>query len=285
MAATNISVWAYNIGGASEPFRVKGLVQAGSTQAIKKGELCTWNETSGYWQPISAAADIYYLLAFADEEISSITAPAARYSTFIVPRPDDVFSIELAAAASIALQANYEPTGTNSQTATLDADGDPVFCSVGDANYPTTAAYAGTSIASASHGLFTMNPQYSYYKALVRDGTTHKKVISVTADVTLLAEWSGAVVHSVSATAAYVVSLPTSPPLGTHFYIVCGSANALSVNPGTGSVLIAGDTCGASQNFSFTDEADFASLVAVGANQWIAFASISGTNSEITIAT
>ena len=201
---------------------------------------------------------------------------------FIVPRPDDVFSIELAAAAAVAIGANYEPTGTNTQTATLDADGDAVFCSVGDSNYPNAVEWGGTTVLSESHGLFTMNPQFSYYKKLVRDGTTHKKLISVTADITLLEEWSGAVVHSVSATKTCTITLPASPPIGTFFDIVCGAAQQLNVE-NTGSIIIAGDTVDATEYFHFTDEGDFCRLVCCGANQWIAVNSMGGANSEIVI--
>lgn len=283
MAAVNLSPWKYSLEGATEPLVLKGQVQAGATQAIKEGELCTFNETSGYWQPISAAADIKWVLAFANEEISALTAPSARYSTFVIPRPGDVFEIELAAAASIEIGHNYEPTGTNTQTATLDADGEAVFSSVGDSNYPPAAAYNGTTLLSASHGLFTMNPEFSYYKRIVRHD--HLKVISITAATTLLEEWSGAVIHNTAATASYAITLPATAPIGTHYYFAIGSANALQIEDTAGTIAIKGGVQASSKYVSVTDEGDFIHLVSLGANTWIAISSISGADGDITVET
>jgi len=285
MAATNISAWAGNLDGATEPLLIKGLIQAGSTQAIKVGELVTWNETSGYWIPISAASDAQrYLLGFANEEISTLTASAARYTTIIVPRPADVFSIELASAASVEFGANYIPTGSNSQTATLDADGLPVFNSVGDANYPVATNYGGTTVASESHGLFTVNPEYSYYRRLVRLNT-HKKVITVGAALTLLDEWSGAIIVNTGATTAYQVDLPQNCATGTYFIFTATAAQALRVHSAGGGIYIKGGKQADSKYVGVADEGEFIHVVHVGSNDWVAYASPTGEETGIAVET
>jgi len=285
MAAVNLAVWHHNIGGATEPYLIKGLVQAASTQAIKQGELCTWNNTTGYWTPADAAADTLYNLAFAAEEINTINTPAARYSTFIVPRPEDVFEIELLAAASIALEANYEPTGTDSQTATLDADGEAVFCSVGDSNYPNAEKYGGTSITSVSHGLFTMNAAFSYYKNLVRNGQTHMKVIVVTAAKTLLKEWSGALIINTGATAAALIELPQDAPIGCNFRFTATAAQALQIHSTGGGIIVKGEKQADSKYVAIDDEGDFIHVVCLGAMDWLAYTSITGTETAIAVET
>jgi hypothetical protein len=275
--------WKYNLDGATQPLVVRGLVQDGSTQAIKSGELLNWNETSGYWAPVDAAADILYNLGFSEGEIDSDNAPAARYARIIIARPGDVFEIPLAAAAAVELGHNYEPTGTNSQTATLDADGDPVFCQVGQSNYPEAMKKGGTTVASIANGFFTMNKMYSYYKQMVRDGTTHMRVIGVTAATTLLEEWSGALIHNISATTDRQVDLPQNCPIGTFFRFVAGSANAMQVHSAGGGIIVKGGKQADSKICSVTDEGDFLHVVCVGVNDWLSFSNIGGADSEITV--
>ncbi len=283
MAATNLYPWVRNLDGATDPLVILGKVQAGATQAIKQGELVTWNETSGYFEPIDAAADIKYNLAFAGEEVSKLNTPQAGYRHIIVPRPADVFEIELAAAAAIEVGHNYEPTGTNSQTATLDADGDPVFNAVGQANYPGREKYAGTTIQSASHGLFTVNIAYSYYRQLVPPQGMFLKVLTVTAALTLKEEWSGMLVHNLGASGAVQVDLPQNCRIGTNFFFACAADQELRIHSAGGGIYVKGDKQADSKYVSVTDIGDFVHVVCLGANDWLAYSSISGADADITV--
>ena len=85
MAAVNKFPFVKNLRGA-EMLVFPGKVQAGSTQAIKAGEICTFNETAGYFVPVDAVADRHYSLAIAYEEQKA--ADLARYMNFIALRPN-----------------------------------------------------------------------------------------------------------------------------------------------------------------------------------------------------
>ena len=226
-----------------------------------------------------------YLLGFCDEDISTLTAPAARYAMFVVPRPEDVFAIELAAAAAVAIGANYIATGSNSQTATVDADGEPVFNSVGDANYPIAAKYGGTTVASESHGLFTMNPEFSYYKKLVPLAGAYKKVLTIGAATTLKEEWSGAIIHNLGATTSYQCELPQNCRKGTTFYFVASAAQALRAHSTGGGIIIKGGKQADSKYVGVNDEGDFFQVVHIGENDWLAFAGLNGTETQIAVET
>ena len=95
MAAVNLYPWVRNLNGTDKPLILPGKVQAGSTAAIKRGEICTFNETSGYFIPANAVADSQYSLAIANEEQKS--TDLERYMEFIMLRKEDVFEITLAA--------------------------------------------------------------------------------------------------------------------------------------------------------------------------------------------
>ncbi len=278
--ADNMDVFRGNLRGLPA-ILISGLVQAGSTAAIKKGELLTWNETAGYFIPISAAADAAeWLLAFANEEIDSDNTPAARYAEILVPGPEDLLEIPLAAAAAIEVGHNYVPTGTNSQTATLDADGYPVFTAVGQGNYPRPNKWAGTTVRSQANGLFTMNYEYSYYKRLVKMPGERMKVLTLGGATTLLEEWSGAIV---TVSTAAELALPQNCPIGTHFHFVVSTAANLDVVSAGGGVYIKGAKQADDKYIRVADEGDFMHLVHIGSNDWVAVSSISGADGDITV--
>ena len=93
--ATNKSPWRMNVGGDNKPFRVLLPVAAGSSQAIKRGEICTYSWASDAATPASAGNSA---LVIADREQKA--DDKARMIEFIVPRPDDVFEFDLASAAA-----------------------------------------------------------------------------------------------------------------------------------------------------------------------------------------
>src|SRR4030042_6719506 len=105
MAAVNKDPYQYTKGGG-QPHTFLGLVQAGATQAIKVGEICTWDETTGYFIPVDAVADHRYPLVIAKEEQKAAgrgELTKARYIEFYSLHPDDVFEFALAASGPIAV--------------------------------------------------------------------------------------------------------------------------------------------------------------------------------------
>lgn len=275
--AVNKSPWIKNLSGQVAPLTFPGKVQAGSTQAIKRGEICTYDETSGYFIPANAVADRRYSLAIANEEQKA--DGLARYMEFVALRPDDVFEFALDAAAQIELGDGLELTASDSQKLTRDIDGDCVAFSVGLDNYPES----GTTLLSRSYGQVIFNPVYSYWCQRVLKNNL-KKVISTATDLTLKVEDCGAIVMT---TDTATITLPASNvPIGWNVSIVCCAAAVCSIDPkpDTAGIIIKGAGPHTAGNaVSFTDEGDFAELVWDGTN-WVAFTSISGADGDITLA-
>lgn len=274
MTAVNLYPWVRSNAGASAPYVFPGKVQAGSTQEIKRGEICVFNETSGYWVPVNAVADAVYNLAIANEEQKS--DGLERYMEFIAPREDDVFEFVLAAAGQRSIGDILTLTASDSQKLTYDVDGVPVATITGFQNYPEE----GTTHLSISYAEVSFLPVVShYYKTIV--GRSLKKIITTAADLTLKAEDIGAVVH---VTAAKTVTAPSNVPAGWWFDMVVGSDNAavFDPKPDTACVYIAGAKQAAGKYISMTDIADFARFIFNGTD-WIAVFSISGADGDITV--
>lgn len=169
------------------PHTFLGLVQAGSTQAIKIGEICTWNETTGYFVPIDAVADHRYPLAIAREEQKAAVGRtgelnAARYMEFYSCHPEDIFEFAIAAAAGVIPGDPYTLTATTTQTLTAAAGAFPVAFVADDDHFPQEI---NTTIRSVSYAQFTFNPVSSYWgyrwgKGLT-GGSGGRKVIAITA--------------------------------------------------------------------------------------------------------
>lgn len=274
--AVNKSPWLKNLSGAVVPIVFPGKVQAGSTAAIKRGELCTYDETTGYFIPANAVADRRYSLAIANEEQKA--DGLARYMEFIALRPDDVFEFALDAAAQIELGDGLELTASDSQKLTRDIDGDCIAFYVGVDNYPDV----GTTIQSRSYGQVVFNSVYSYWcQRVLKDKL--KKVISTAASITLKVEDCGAIV---CVTDTATITLPeANVPIGWNVSLVDCAAVVMSVDPkpDTAGVIIKGagpHTAG--HTVTVTDEGDFMELVWDGTN-WVAFTSISGADGDITL--
>jgi len=182
--AENLAPFVRNKYGAKESI-FPGKVQVGSTQAIKRGEICCYNKTAGYWEPVSVAADgNLYKLAISNEEQKS-TDPA-RFIEFIAPKPGDEFEFEIAAARQVAQGDGFILTAANSQKLTYSGAAVPVFIACGDDNYPET----GTTLTSKTRAIVEMNPLCSI--AQVMQGALQKRnVETVAADRTLTCEDSG----------------------------------------------------------------------------------------------
>src|SRR5581483_10729291 len=97
MAATNLGcTWKFNLFGRNAPFKFPLNFSAGSSQAIKSGEIL---DLSGA-NPVPLASDkaMTNIIAIADAE--SRDGDKAGYRMAIIPTPGDVFEYTLASAAA-----------------------------------------------------------------------------------------------------------------------------------------------------------------------------------------
>jgi hypothetical protein len=257
-----------------------GKVQAGSTATIKRGAICTYNETSGYFQMANAVADYVYSLAIANEEQKS--GDLARYIQFMALRAGDVFEFELAAAAAVAYGDGYTLTASQAQKLTADADGSVVARVVGHSNVPEV----GTTLRTVSYAEFSFLPCFSYiYKNVRMPGV--KKVLAKTAAYTLLPEDIGAIVTNKGASASVTLTAPSGTvPIGWHVSIavMADQAFLFDPKPDTAGVYIKGAAQAAGKYISMTDIGDFVELVWDGTD-WLAIAGISGADADITVQT
>ncbi len=271
--AVNKQPWLKNLSNQNKLI-FPGKVQAGSSATIKRGEICTYDETSGYFIPANAAADRRYSLAIANKEQKA--DDLARYMEFIALRPDDVFEFALDASAQIELGDGLELTASDSQKLTRDVDGDAVAFVVNIDNYPEE----GTTLLYRSYAQCVFNPVYSYWMQRVLKNRL-MKVITTADDMTLKIEDCGAVVL---VTAAKTVTAPSNVPAGWNFKFVVGADAAAKFDPkpDTAAVYIKGAKQTAGMYVSMTDIGDFAEFVFDGTD-WIAVNSISGADADITI--
>lgn len=170
--ATNKTPWLRNLDGASEPMVMLGNFAAGSTAAIKRGEILELTgNTNTEWVPIDSDFNAAGNLAVANEEIKA--GDRAGYYEIIVPRPGDVFEFALASATAIALGASLYYSA--SQTVATSGS-NAIGTAVGQAHYPQKQNHltddggpdSGTTIKSTSYVEMTFDVAGSYYAALVK---------------------------------------------------------------------------------------------------------------------
>lgn len=278
--ATNKYPWSKNLLDPSKPLIMPGKVQAGSTQAIKAGELCTFDETAGVFVPLDAVADRQYSLAVAAEEQKS--TDLARYMDFYMPREGDVFEFTASSAAQVALGDALIPVASQSQQMARDVDGNIVAVSVGVDNYPQT----GTTLRTMSYFQAMIHPTFSYFYQNV----LQKKVlnrVNLTAAYTVKLGDCGKVFTNFGASGGVTITGPTSiVPVGFYFDMVCEAADAFVFDPkpDTASLIIKGGVQTAGKYASVTDEGDFVRWMWDGTN-WVAVFSISAADADITIET
>lgn len=170
--ATNRVAWVGNLYGAKEPLIMLGNFAAGSTAAIKRGEIIELTgNTNTEWVPLDSDFDPAGNLAVMNEEIKA--SDRAGYYEIIVPRPGDIFEFELAAAAATVLGAEL----FYSTSQKLAASGtNEIGVSVGQENYPQKQGHltdepsgdAGTTIRSQSYVRMHFKLAGSYYAFLVK---------------------------------------------------------------------------------------------------------------------
>lgn len=227
--AVNKDPFVYSKSKGGKPQIFRGLVQAGSTQAIKIGEICTWDETTGYFVPVDAVADHRYPLAIAKEEQKSsgrAELTAIRYIDFYSLHPDDVFEFELAAARSLAIGDPFTLTASDSQKLTYGAGAFAVAINVDDGHYPQEE---DTTIRNQSYARVTFNPAVSWcgfrMSQVARPG---RRVISVAATGSL--KESDMYNSLVLLSGATTLSLPAVKP-GMDVIFVNADGDTQSINP------------------------------------------------------
>lgn len=278
--AVNKYPWVRNLNGASEPLIIMGKVQAGSTAAIKRGEICTFNETSGYFIPADAAADIRYSLAIANEEQAS--TDLERYMEFIAIREGDQFEFQLAAAAAAVYGYALTLTASDAQKLTYDADGLAVAFVTGRQNYPEI----GTSIGSISYAEVSFRREVSYlYRNMAPQNL--KNILSITSALTLTLEHNAFLITNKGATQSVTITAPTSVvPVGYYVRIMVAADQVVVFDPkpNTAQVYVKGDAQTAGMYVSMTDIGDYLELTWDGTD-WLADLSISGADADISVET
>jgi len=171
MATNNYARWVGNLNGATEPLIYLGSFQAGSTQAVKAGELLEFTgDTNTDWVPMDSDFEGAGNVAIANEEIKA--GDRAGYYEIIVPRPGDMFEFDLATAAATA----YGTTLYWSDSETLAASGtNELAYAVGQQHYPQKQEHLadggiadmGTTIKSQATVIVTIELASSLYAKLV----------------------------------------------------------------------------------------------------------------------
>lgn len=279
MAATNKNPFIYSKSKDGAPDMFLGKVQAGATQAIKKGELCAYNETAGYFAPIDAVADAQYVLAIAAEEQKARgrgELTAIRYIKFYSLSPNDIFEFAIDAARSLAIGDTFTLTASDSQKLTYGAGDFAVAKQVDFSHYPQED---GVTIATKSTAQVVFNPAvtaYGRYKSF--QSGTGRLVISTADDLTLKPEqcYNNSLII---VTAAKTVTVPAVAS-GMDFTVLSSGANAVSVDPNAsdkirllGALLDDGDklTNGSAAGDSVrlkAESADGFTAEIIGASTW-----------------
>ena len=248
----------------------KGLVQAGSTDPIKVGEICVYNKTAGYWEVQLLEADFIYALAIAKEEQKA--ADGARYIDFYSLHPDDEFEFPIDAARALALGDRFILTAADSQKLTYSAVATPVARNVDYGHYPQEE---DTTIRNRSYAVVSFMPNVSAWGLLINGcGLGQAKYISVAAALTLYPEMSGLVMFN-TAEAIHVLPVAGTAPAGCHFTACVGHASAHGFEFGTGS---AGYVEGAKQtddkNITMNAIGDTLKVVADPNHDWVGIGSV-----------
>jgi hypothetical protein len=166
--------WIRNLLGASEPLVMLGKFAAGSSVAVKAGEILELTgNTNTEWVPMDSDFVGAANVAIAACNIKS--GDLTGYYPIIVPRPGDVFEFALATAAATVLGASLYW----SDSETLKATGTNVLGRAADqTHYPQEQGHGsdgdpvdrGTSVRSKGTIQMTFIEDVSYLK-LFNDAT------------------------------------------------------------------------------------------------------------------
>lgn len=266
MAAVNKDPFVGSARANNLPDTFLGVVQAGSSQAIKIGEICAYNKTAGYWVPISAVNDYIYALAISAEEQKA--ADSARYMKFYSLHPEDKFEFELAAARSLAIGNCFILTASYSQKLTYSAAENWVARNVDDGHYPET----GTTIRNRSYAIVTFNPALTYW-GLIRSGQfwgSPKLFVTGATALTLYEEQSGLIISNLGGGADTAIHiLPQAARKGTRYKAICQAAFDTGFDPGTaGAIYVEGAKQTDDKYVTVDAIGDSIEVVADGAGDW-----------------
>ena len=162
-----------------------------------------------------------------------------------------------------------------------------------------TVADVGRAVYADADDTLTFAPGGNTFVGYVKDWvTTHEIIVRLdtttpagvaplqhhAADFTLTAAHTGTVHTNLGASGAITATLPATPPTGTEFRFVCMADQELRLEPGAaGGIYIKGAKQADDKYVSVTDIGDFIHLIADGNGDWVAVASISGADADITV--
>lgn len=274
--AVNKDPFLYSKNRDGKPTKFLGLVQAGGTQAIKVGEILTWDETTGYFKPVDAVADHRYMLAIAAEEQKASGRAElvnARYIEMYALDPNDVFEFPMDAARALALGDPFTLTASDSQKLTYGAGAFAVAIQVGYGHYPQEE---DTTIRNQSYAQVSFNPAVTWWgfrmSQVVRPG---RRVITSSGNATL--KESDMYNTLILFGGAHTLKLPPVKP-GMDAIFVNATGDDVVINPDDadkirldGALLDAGDalsntTIGHSVQLITESAAGFCALAVAG--QW-----------------
>lgn len=252
----------------------KGLVKAGSTQAIKMGEIVCLNKTyAGYFSPYATITkDYIYPLAITAEEQKS--TDLERYITMYALAPWDIFEFSIAAARSLALGDNFVVTTSNSQQLTYDLDGSALASQFDYGHYPQKT---DTTIRNRSVAQVSFNPAYTYYGLIMTKlGWNGRKVVNAITALTLYDFMSGLIITNLGLGADSCIHvLPTTPILGTRFTVMCQAAFDTGFEVGSqGAFFVEGAKQTDDKNITIDALGDSLTVTYVGDGDWFAETSI-----------
>ena len=178
--ASNQTRWVKNLYGASGPLIVPGRFAAGSTQAIKRGELLEFTGSGNtLWVPMDSDFDMSAALgsgggvAIAACEIKA--GDLAGYYPIICPRDGDVFEFALDASDDLALgTALYWTTDSETVTDTAGTNilgnvaGWPHFSAIYPQGHASDAASIdkGTTVGTQARVHMTIQRTNSLFASL-----------------------------------------------------------------------------------------------------------------------
>ena len=275
MAAVNKDPFVYSRSKDGKPDVFLGLVQAGSDKAIKVGEICTWNETTGYFIPVNAVADFRYPLAIAKEEQKATgraELTAIRYIEFYSLNPEDVFEFPLAAAQTLALGDPFTLTASDSQKLTAGAGAFAVAISVDYGNYPQEE---DTTIRSQSYARVTFNPAVSYWGfRLSQSARTGRRVVAVASTSEILeADMYNTIIYITGGT---VVTIPAVKP-GMDAIFINGDGGTQEIDPADDDqIMVEGAFITAGNSITQTTVGFWCNLITYSADGFISLCGAAG---------
>jgi hypothetical protein len=282
MSATNKSPFVRSSSKDGKPAMGKGLVKAGSTQAIKVGELICLNKTySGYFSPVALAADpMLFPLAIAAEEQKS--TDSERYIDIYTLAPEDVFHFAINAARSLAIGDVFVPTASNSQQLTYDADGGICARQVDFGHYPQST---DTTVPNMSYAQVSFDIRCTYYglvQTALGRGLAGRVYTSGATAITLTVYQSGLTLSNYGADANTAIHvLPDNAPLGTKFTAVCMTAFDTGFDAGASDKISVEAAEGAAAGQVTVDAiGDSIIIEKVYANKWFAHAIVSSASDQ-----